>query len=1014
MSNTPFGAPQIVQPPATSVSTITTTTTTPGGAQTTNANATNAGKKTNAKEPGTPLKPVCLPAGRYEFRDNGIYIGEWLDEKAVGLGLITKDKSQGEYTGLWDAGSEKSGVFLWPNAPGAMYEGEWAMNRRNGFGVFNREDWVIMGKFEDDFITMGVKGKDNAPGKFEGRFENGFPAFGVETYGDKGTYCGEYKNGIREGLGVRRSITYGEVLELYPEIKKASNSSKLEDLRKRGKLPSPLNINLDRRMSLDQGSIDVPCDVVWSGENTTDGVDGTVDGEEYDPEPYTAPRDTTSYLECTMGHRHHNVTYRLMVAQRCGFMLSSKRSELFIKRLNKLKHPRINPFGCTTPEATERKRTQSLSMLFTYPEETMPTLPTSYVRQIKDMYTSSNSLPKIVPAESDTLELDLIADDTVEVYSGEWFSDARHGFGVCERTDGLAYYGQWFKNQRHGFGHTRFPDGTFEQGKYHNGKLVYLALPAGNKPHMVLYNRHVMQEVQKTMQRAMLAGEQAQKKAIEAREQVSMKVLDYIEKAKAAANCAREYSLEARELVREMYPDFEQPGIKYLEDIVRMMRVTRQGSPTFEAALQSAKDVVAGIVRGLTRGGGEDDEEEEAANQPEEDLTLPPKFSSQLRELQEKKLLMSRAGSVRAQRRARAVKLAEELRRRERLLMGEDPKSVMAATNAEAQRQQLQAQQQADAAKRRAATAMASVAAVQQSTSEAERRIAAERGISAERADRWTTEMLPTSERRQQKAPLNASGKADTAPGAFLHVPGVKRNYTTRRRNEASGLDEPDGSYVEIPDMNELEHQYEIPACPLTKLLANPTLFSNHFDYYTTLPPPIAVTATATTGLHQARLTRPEVLVQPEKIMSASMEYASVSKEAASPADSDTFGFLSKLAFWSWGKNEENLKDREGVTPGPSENGFPSTSTSITSFSQMVPESQGSGAGAVQLMSRGLVDNPQNQLIPTTDSSHSLQQVTDIFDWFRSNLSLIAIICFNFFLLHVFFAHMSQSEENGA
>lgn len=107
------------------------------------------------------------------------------------------------------------------------------------------------------------------------------------------------------------------------------------------------------------------------------------------------------------------------------------------------------------------------------------------------------------------------------------------------------------------------------------------------------------------------------------------------------------------------------PGIKYLEDIVRMMRVTRQGSPTFEAALQSAKDVVAGIVRGLTRGGGEDDEEEEAANQPEEDLTLPPKFSSQLRELQEKKLLMSRAGSVRAQRRARALKMAEELRRRE-------------------------------------------------------------------------------------------------------------------------------------------------------------------------------------------------------------------------------------------------------------------------------------------------------------------------------------------------------------
>lgn len=95
-----------------------------------------------------------------------------------------------------------------------------------------------------------------------------------------------------------------------------------------------------------------------------------------------------------------------------------------------------------------------------------------------------------------------------------------------------------------------------------------------------------------------------------------------------------------------------------------MMRVTRQGSQTFEAALQSAKDVVAGIVRGLTKGDG-DDEEEDAANQPEEDLTLPPKFSSQLKELQEKKMMMSRAGSVRAQRRARAAKMSEELRRRE-------------------------------------------------------------------------------------------------------------------------------------------------------------------------------------------------------------------------------------------------------------------------------------------------------------------------------------------------------------
>lgn len=128
----------------------------------------------------------CLPAGRYEFKDAGIYIGEWLNERAVGLGLITKDKCQGEYTGLWDTGSEKSGVFLWPNAPGAMYQGEWANNRRNGHGMFTREDWVIMGIFKNDFISIGVKCKENSVGRFEGIFENGFPQFGVETYADGG------------------------------------------------------------------------------------------------------------------------------------------------------------------------------------------------------------------------------------------------------------------------------------------------------------------------------------------------------------------------------------------------------------------------------------------------------------------------------------------------------------------------------------------------------------------------------------------------------------------------------------------------------------------------------------------------------------------------------------------------------------------------------------------------------------------------------------------------------------
>lgn len=134
--------------------------------------------------------------------------------------------------------------------------------------------------------------------------------------------------------------------------------------------------------------------------------------------------------------------------------------------------------------------------------------------------------------------------------------------------------------------------------------------------------------------------------------------------------------------------------------------------------------------------------------------------------------------------------------------MGEDPKTIMAAANAaEAQRQQQEAQRQAEAAKRRAATVTAAAGASGQSGASG---AVSERAVSAEKADRWTTEMLPTSltegGRKQQGAPLNAAGKADTSTGGFLHVPGAKRSYSTRRRKAESGADEADESYIEIPD----------------------------------------------------------------------------------------------------------------------------------------------------------------------------------------------------------------------
>ncbi|CAH8575763.1 unnamed protein product [Heterobilharzia americana] len=507
---------------------------------------------------------ACLPAGRYEFKDSGLYIGEWLNEKAVGLGLITKDKCQGEYTGLWDSGSEKSGVFLWPNAPGAMYEGEWAHNRRNGYGIFTREDWVIMGRFKDDFITLGIKCKENSIGRFEGEFENGFPRFGVETYADGGSYAGEYKNGVREGLGVRKSIPYGEVINFFPEEAAIAAEIAL-DIKKRAALQSLLDSNQHshhhhqtttnnnnsgtRRGSLlSQRSGD-------AAELEDPELSGQDDNEE---EPYLGRHPNP-----LAGHNNKDFRdLRMSCKFKCGFVLSSQRSELMLRRQQKLNHSGSGSLIRSKKEAGRRAR--SLTNLFnrSLSKESIACVR----RQGSITERSARAIIKAqqTPESVFTLDqVDAIDPETVETFSGQWEADSRHGYGVCERSDGVVYEGQWVRNQRHGYGQTHFPDGACEQGRYQNGKLVFLSWPKGAKPYLMLYNYHIMREVANAVKRARNIAEDAQFKANEATENLA-KVENAVQLSKKAAELARDYSLETRELVKEMYPEFEQPGSLFI------------------------------------------------------------------------------------------------------------------------------------------------------------------------------------------------------------------------------------------------------------------------------------------------------------------------------------------------------------------------------------------------------------------------------------------------------------------
>lgn len=67
---------------------------------------------------------------------------------------------------------------------------------------------------------------------------------------------------------------------------------------------------------------------------------------------------------------------------------------------------------------------------------------------------------------------DILDNNVVETYMGEWKADKRTGFGIAERSDGLKYEGEWFNNKKNGYGVTTYRDGSKEEGKYKNNLLT--------------------------------------------------------------------------------------------------------------------------------------------------------------------------------------------------------------------------------------------------------------------------------------------------------------------------------------------------------------------------------------------------------------------------------------------------------------------------------------------------------------------------------------------------------------
>lgn len=79
-------------------------------------------------------------------------------------------------------------------------------------------------------------------------------------------------------------------------------------------------------------------------------------------------------------------------------------------------------------------------------------------------------------------------DSVVETYHGEWKNDARCGFGICERSDGLKYHGEWANNMKNGYGVTTLKDGHREEGKYKNNVLIMSMKKKVSLAHQFFYS----------------------------------------------------------------------------------------------------------------------------------------------------------------------------------------------------------------------------------------------------------------------------------------------------------------------------------------------------------------------------------------------------------------------------------------------------------------------------------------------------------------------------------------------
>ncbi|CAF0883691.1 unnamed protein product [Rotaria sp. Silwood1] len=454
---------------------------------------------------------VGVNGGRFDFDDGGTYCGGWNDGKAHGHGVCTGPKGQGEYAGAWQYGYEFSGIYLWPS--GNSYEGQWMSGKRHGLGVEKKGRWIYKGEWTQGFKgRYGIRVSEISGARYEGTWANGLQdGYGVEIYADGGVYHGQIQQGLRHGYGIRRSVPYGLASRYRSkDVRDSLTSLRSEDDDERTQRER------DKRMDENRGGF-----VLRSRSD---------------------PHDLTARSVSQGAHRGS--------LSNSADRRPSLRKTLLAK-LRKQKSTSDIEDRSTTKKTSSFRSTGSSASGDSKHSVKTATMISSHANTPNSTGTFDDGEHSFISQE------DILDNNVVETYMGEWKNDKRSGFGIAERSDGLKYEGEWFNNKKNGYGVTTFRDGTKEEGKYKNNVLV----TDKRKPSklFLLRSSKLRDKIDAALNNAMKGATNAQQKAEIAMARAN-NARSKAHSAEIYAKQARHDSVEARTSARAAAPDFRQPG----------------------------------------------------------------------------------------------------------------------------------------------------------------------------------------------------------------------------------------------------------------------------------------------------------------------------------------------------------------------------------------------------------------------------------------------------------------------